>query len=156
MIKRCAFMMWLCLAGNAQADFTGKVVKVIDGDTVDVLNGGRAHRVRLAGVDAPESGQPFGQRSKQNLLNLTAQKQTEVITDTTDRYGRWLGTVIVNGINVNAEQVKAGMAWAYRYHGKAVDSSALSLEQQAREMKLGLWSDPRAIEPWKWRQHHKH
>lgn len=66
-------------------------------------------KVRLNGIDAPEAGQPFGQRSKQNLLKLAVQKQTEVIANNTDRYGRWLGTLMIGGININAEQVKAGM-----------------------------------------------
>ena len=71
----------LCLA-----DFSGRVVRVIDGDTVQVLADGKMMKVRLNGIDAPESGQPFGQRSKQNLLKLAVQKQTEVIANNTDRY----------------------------------------------------------------------
>lgn len=68
----------LCLA-----DFSGRVVRVVDGDTVQVLTDGKMMKVRLNGIDAPESGQPFGQRSKQNLLKLAVQKQTEVIANTT-------------------------------------------------------------------------
>lgn len=98
----------LCLA-----DFSGRVVRVVDGDTVQVLTDGKMVKVRLNGIDAPESGQPFGQRSKQNLLKLAVQKQTVVIANNTDRYGRWLGTLMIDGIDINAEQVKAGMAWAY-------------------------------------------
>ncbi|HCD9775656.1 TPA: thermonuclease family protein, partial [Enterobacter hormaechei] len=106
-------------------------------------------------IDAPESGQPFGQRSKQNLLKLAVQKQTEVIANNTDRYGRWLGTLMIGGININAEQVKAGMAWAYRYHGRASDETMLRLEEEARRHRIGLWSSPDPVEPWKWRKQNK-
>lgn len=124
----------------------------LDGDTVQVLADGKMQKVRLNGIDAPESGQPFGQRSKQNLLKLAAQKQTEVIASSTDRYGRWLGTLIIDGININAEQVKTGMAWAYRYRGHATDINMLRLETAAKENKVGLWSTPNPVEPWKWRE----
>lgn len=116
------------------------MVRVVDGDTVQVLADGKMQKVRLNGIDASESGQPFGQRSKQNLLKLAAQKQTEVIASSTDRYGRWLGTLIIDGININAEQVKTGMAWAYRYRGHATDINMLRLETAAKENKVGLWS----------------
>jgi endonuclease YncB( thermonuclease family) len=112
-------------------------------------------KVRLNGIDAPESGQPFGQRSKQNLLKLAVQKQTEVIANNTDRYGRWLGTLMTDGIDINAEQVKAGMAWAYRYHGRASDETMLRLEEEARRHRIGLWSSPDPVEPWKWRKQNK-
>ncbi|WP_312827900.1 thermonuclease family protein, partial [Escherichia coli] len=104
-----------------------------------VLADGKMMKVRLNGIDAPESGQPFGQRSKQNLLKLAVQNQTEVIANNTDRYGRWLGTLMIGGININAEQVKAGMAWAYRYHGRASDETRLRLEEEARRHRIGLW-----------------
>ncbi|BBW89478.1 thermonuclease family protein [Klebsiella pneumoniae] len=144
--------MLTALPAIASADFSGKVVNVIDGDTVRVLNAGKAFKVRLNGIDAPESHQPFGQRSKQSLIKLAAQKDVTVLTTAQDRYGRFLGTLMLNGRNLNAEQVRSGMAWAYRYHGKAVDASMLALEEQAREQKLGLWSAPGAVEPWKWRR----
>ncbi|EIN0583660.1 thermonuclease family protein [Salmonella enterica subsp. enterica serovar Newport] len=140
----------LCLA-----DFSGRIVRVIDGDTVQVLSDSKMMKVRLSGIDAPESGQPFGQRSKQNLLNLAAQKQVNVIADTTDRYGRWLGTLMIDGLNINAEQIKAGMAWAYRYHGHASDKEMMELEDTARRHKIGLWSSSSPIEPWKWRRVNK-
>ncbi|HAK8485502.1 TPA: thermonuclease family protein [Salmonella enterica] len=140
----------LCLA-----DFSGRVVRVVDGDTVQVLADGKMMKVRLNGIEAPESGQPFGQRSKQNLLKLAVQKQTVVIANNTDRYGRWLGTLMIDGIDINAEQVKAGMAWAYRYHGRASDETMLRLEEEARRHKIGLWSSSDPVEPWKWRKQNK-
>lgn len=142
----------LLLPSLCLADFYGRVVRVVDGDTVQIQADGKMQKVRLNGIDAPESGQPFGQRSKQNLLKLAAQKQTEVIASSTDRYGRWLGTLIIDGININAEQVKTGMAWAYRYRGHATDINMLRLETVAKENKVGLWSAPNPVEPWKWRK----
>ncbi|HFF9832970.1 thermonuclease family protein [Serratia marcescens] len=140
----------LCLA-----DFSGRVVRVIDGDTVQVLTQGAMVKVRLNGIDAPESGQPFGQRSKQSLLNLAAQKNVDVITNASDRYGRWLGILIINDVNINSEQVKTGMAWAYRFHGRAIDADMLKLEDAARLNRIGLWSSPAPVEPWKWRRENK-
>ncbi|HCT7767162.1 TPA: thermonuclease family protein [Klebsiella pneumoniae] len=140
----------LCLA-----DFSGRIVRVIDGDTVQVLTGGEMVRVRLNGIDAPESSQPFGQKAKQNLINLAAQKDSRIESQDKDRYGRWLGTVVINGVNINAEQVKVGMAWAYRYHGRASDENMLRLEQEARQHRIGLWSASNPVEPWKWRNQHK-
>ncbi|HGJ5868561.1 thermonuclease family protein, partial [Arsenophonus nasoniae] len=134
------------------ANFSGRVVNVIDGDTVFVLTEGKRVKVRLIGIDAPELGQPFGRRSKQNLLHLSAKKQAEVMTEKQDRFGRWLGTLIIAGKNINAEQVKSGLAWAYRCHGRATDFRFLALEKKARQANIGLWSSKSPIEPWMWRK----
>ena len=76
----------------------GKVVAIADGDTLTVLDSVNAqHRIRLQGIDAPESGQAFGTRSKQHLSDLVFGKQVTVEYDKKDRYGRTLGKVIVGG-----------------------------------------------------------
>lgn len=139
----------------SQADFSGRVVRVIDGDTVSVLSGKEMYRVRLNGIDAPESKQAYGQRSKQSLIALAAQKNVLVIGNKQDRYGRYLGTIMNGNLNINAEQVKTGMAWAYRFHGKATDMNMLFLEKMARSSGVGLWADPNPVEPWKWRRSEK-
>ena len=164
MIKARTFsriVLLLCLSKGAYADFTGKVVKVIDGDTVDVLNNGRTERVRLIGIDAPESGQPFGTKAKQHLINLVGNRQVDVISSSVDRYGRSLGQIVLNErlpasvttypIYVNYEMVSVGLAWAYRFHNKPTDKIAANLESKAKSDKVGLWSAPGAVEPWKWR-----
>lgn len=150
MRKKCAFLILLLIPFFCFANFSGRVVNVIDGDTVFVLTEGKRVKVRLIGIDAPELGQPFGRRSKQNLLHLSAKKQAEVMTEKQDRFGRWLGTLIIAGKNINTEQVRSGLAWAYRYHGKATNFRFLALEKKARQANIGLWSSKNPIEPWMW------
>lgn len=152
MKKTLLMALLFTLPPLAQADFSGRVVRVIDGDTLSVLSGNEMYRVRLNGIDAPESKQAYGQRSKQSLIALAAQKNVLVISNKQDRYGRYLGTVMNGNLNINAEQVRNGMAWAYRFHDKASDMSMLALEKSARSSGVGLWADPNTVEPWKWRR----
>lgn len=138
----------------------GKVGHVVDGDTFELLVDEQPIpiRIRVAGIDAPEKDQPFGQQSRQSLAGLVNGHPVAVFVKGIDRYGRTLGTVYAKicapaclSVYVNAEQVKVGMAWAYRLHGKAVDPTMVELETNARSERVGLWSTPAAIEPWKWR-----
>ncbi len=88
------------------------VVHVADGDTITVLDAGKVqHKVRLAGIDAPEKAQPFGQRSRESLADLVAGRTVIVETHKKDRYGRYVGKVILNSRDVNLEQIRRGMAW---------------------------------------------
>ncbi|HHG2762756.1 TPA: thermonuclease family protein [Escherichia coli] len=141
-------------------ELVGKVGRVLDGDTFELLVDQQPVRIRVIGIDAPEKDQPFGQRSRQSLASMVDNNPVAVLVRGKDRYGRTLGTVYAkicapsapcHSVHVNAEQVKAGMAWAYRFHGQAVDPAMLKLETQARSERVGLWSAPNAVEPWKWR-----
>lgn len=134
-----------CLA----ADFSGQVVRILDGDTVEVLRGRTPVRVRLAEIDAPEKAQPFGQRSRQALAALVANKLVVVRDGGSDRYGRVIGHVRVNGQDVGAAQVSAGMAWVYRRYSH--DFRLQLAETQARLERRGLWRDPSPTAPWAWR-----
>lgn len=153
---------------SCSADFHGVVVRVLDGDTIDVLQNAehKIQRVRLSGIDAPEKDQPYGQRSRQNLSSLLAHQSVKVKESGKDRYGRVLGEVIRfdvppnvvvmdMGINANEAMLIKGLAWAYRYHGKAVNPDYKLLEQRARRDHVGLWSEKNNVEPWKWREQHK-
>ena len=71
--------------------FTGKLVKVLDGDTVEVIHDGKAERIRLAQIDCPEKKQPFGQAAKKYVLDIAAHKIVTVQVETVDRYGRTVG-----------------------------------------------------------------
>ncbi|EBG8071303.1 thermonuclease family protein [Salmonella enterica subsp. enterica] len=141
-------------------ELIGKVVRVLDGDTFELLVDQQPVRIRVTGIDAPEKDQPFGQRSRQSLAGMVDGNPVAVRVKGKDRYGRTLGAVYAKicapsapclAVYVNAEQVKTGMAWAYRFHGQAVDPAMLKLETQARGERVGLWSTPNAVEPWKWR-----
>ena len=141
----------LLVATTAMADFTGRVVGVTDGDTVRVLRDGVAVKIRLHGIDAPESRQPFGTKSKTFLSGAIAGKTVTVVDHGTDRYGRTIGEIICDGVNVNHESVDAGMAWWYRQYAKD-DSELAAAEQRAKAAKRGLWADPNPIPPWDWRR----
>nr|WP_280971522.1 thermonuclease family protein [Cupriavidus gilardii] len=141
------------------AELYGQVVRIIDGDTLDVLVQKRPVRVRLAGIDAPERRQPFGEKARQHLADLAFQKTVRVIEHDTDHYGRTLGIVLAAtsdgttpSLNLNAAMVRAGMAWAYRHNGRPADPAMERLERSARQERIGLWSDPKAVEPWMWRR----
>ncbi len=144
------FFFVLLIANTAWANFSGKLVKVLDGDTVDVLQEGKAERIRLHGIDAPEKGMPHGQKAKQYVLDLAAQKIVTVEVKDTDRYGRTVGEVILpDGRSLNREIVKAGYAWWYRQYSK--DASLGVLEAEARNARRGLWADKEPMPPWEWR-----
>lgn len=134
---------------NAKS-FSDKVVKISDGDTIQVMHNGKAEKIRLAGIDCPESKQPFGQAAKKFTLSLAAQKIVTVKVETADRYGRTVGEVILpDGRSLNRELVHAGYAWWYRKYSK--DTSLKALESDARANHLGLWADPNPVAPWDWR-----
>lgn len=145
------FVAGLLVSSAVFADFSGSVVGVVDGDTLDVLVDNRPVRVRLAQIDAPERSQAFGSRAKQKLSDLTFHKVVSVSTAARpDRWGRQLGMVYVAGVNVNAEMVSQGFAWAYRQY--LSDASLLRLEEQARGSRRGLWADATPVEPWLFRK----
>jgi micrococcal nuclease len=133
-------------------DFTGRVVAISDGDTIRVMHEGRAERVRLWGIDSPESLQPWGTRAKQFSGDLAFGKTVIVRVRDIDRYKRIVAEVIVpDGRNLNQELVRAGMAWWYRQFAKR-DTVLPALEQGAGAAKRGLWADPSPVPPWEWRQ----
>ena len=105
--------------------------------------------MRLVEIDAPEKSQAYGQRSKQSLSDLVFGKQVRVEQQDRDRYGRVVGRVYAGGLDVNAEQVKRGMAWVYRKY--ACDQTLIALEHEAKNAKRGPWADPYAIPPWEYR-----
>jgi endonuclease YncB( thermonuclease family) len=138
------------LSTYARADFTGRVVRISDGDTLTVMVEKRQVRVRLDSIDAPERRQAFGKRSQNSLAQLCASRQAHVAERGKDRYGRIIGVVTCAAIDANAEQVRRGMAWVFvRY--AAPNSPLYALERAARSERVGLWADQRPIPPWEWR-----
>lgn len=135
------------IAGSLQ----GKVIGVADGDTLTILDAKQQHRIRLAEIDAPESKQPFGTRSKQLLSEMCFGKHAEVRNTSADRYKRVVGTVYCNGVDANAELVRQGMAWVYVQYARR-GSPLFNLETDARAAERGLWSDANAVPPWEWRR----
>lgn len=157
-IGRCVLLLSLCLASPlAAADVTGKVVGIADGDTVTILDGlHRQYKVRLAGIDAPEKRQPFGQRSKQTLSDCAFGRSATVEGNKVDRYGRLVGKVHVNGVDCNLRQVEQGLAWHYKqYVGEQGPADRIqydAAETAARRARIGLWHEPSPIPPWDFRR----
>ncbi len=127
---------------------SGKVVSVHDGDTVTVLQDARQIKVRLYGIDAPELKQPYGKKSKQFLENLIAGEVVEVEGNGKDRYKRTIGTIYLDGKDINAQMVENGYAWAYRKFSKKYAPQ----ESEAKYQKLGLWRDEEPVPPWEFRK----
>jgi endonuclease YncB( thermonuclease family) len=144
----------------------GHVVGVTDGETITVLDGKKhQHKLRVAGIDAPETKQPFGQVSKDNLLRLVFNKEVDVFWDKRDHSRRIVGKVMVASPNCSGKcrktldaglsQVGAGLAWWHRKYSKeqSIDDRPIyeQAELGARSRRQGLWSDKAPIAPWAWR-----
>jgi micrococcal nuclease len=132
----------------------GKVVGVSDGDTITVLTAEKKQfKIRLNGIDCPESAQPFGQAAKQFTSKAVFGKDVTAVVKDTDRYGRTVAVILgPDGANLNQSLVKNGYAWWYRQYAPN-DLTLKQLEWEAREAKRGLWAEPKtAIAPWEWRK----
>ena len=127
----------------------GKVVKVIDGDTIDILDSNKnSHRIRFHGIDAPEKKQAYGNKSREFLASLIAGKQVKVLVKDKDRYQRIVGVIKLEGEDINKNMVVNGYAWAYEEYSK----DYVSEQGFAREFKLGLWADKNPIKPSEFRK----
>jgi micrococcal nuclease len=131
----------------------GKVVSVTDGDTIKVLQNGTQVKIRLAAIDCPEKGQPYGQTARKFTADLVAGKIVRIWPADTDRYGRTVAFVFVGSTDLNKELLKAGLAWHYKQYSR--DPELAKLEFEARSKKVGLWKEPGAIAPWEWRKQKK-
>lgn len=131
--------------GQRLAAFTAKVTRVLDGDTIEVFRNGTA-RIRIEGVDCPESGQAFGQVARNFTRQLLFDRTVNVRPVTTDRYGRIVARVLVDGRDVSLELVTAGLAWHYTTYSS--DAVLASAEREARSAHRGLWADARPVPPW--------
>ena len=132
----------------------GKVVDVVDGDTIKVHNAGMGQiKVRMYGIDAPERGQLNGGEAKSRLAFLVAGGVVEIDPLAEDSYGNTVGIVWQGERNVNQEMLQAGYAWVYqRYCDKPFCEYWLTLESEARTKKSGLWQEENPVQPWKWRR----
>lgn len=133
-------------------DFVGKVVGVTDGDSIQVLHQRRAEKIRLFGIDCPENSQAFGKRAKQATAALAFAQDVTVLPVGKDRYSRTLATIVLpDGKNLNQELVRAGWCWWFQKYAPT-DTVLARLEHDAREKKIGLWTDPAPVPPWVYRK----
>ncbi len=153
-----AVCLLVFLSIRVSADtLTGKVGRVVDGDTLYVLDANyKDHKIRLAGIDAPERRQAYGLASRKHLLSIVAGKQVTVEYQKRDRYGRIVGKVLLDGIDVCLEQVKVGFAWHYKkyQHEQSAEDRELyaDAENKARNERLGLWRENNPMPPWEYRR----
>lgn len=161
MILRCKLIEFLlCFAVvaapapavAAEAPYSAKVVRILDGDTLEVMPVpvGKPQRIRIAFIDAPESRQDYGSVSKQALATLCFNRVALVMPSQIDRYGRTIASLRCDGVDVASAMVSSGMAWVYvRYSSDAV---LMAMQAKAQALRVGLWSashPPRA--PWEFR-----
>lgn len=165
---RILLLLWsLVAAGSVQgAEFAAKVIAVLDGDTLLVLRAGKPVKLRLAEIDAPEVGhagaggkppnsqdaQPYGVAAQKSLEDMVMGKQVRVSSRAVDDYGRIVALVSIDGLDVNREQVRRGMAWEYsRFH---FNRELMALQREAQQARRGLWAGEEIIEPSQWRKQH--
>jgi len=128
-----------------------RVVGVHDGDTVTCLDeSNQQQKVRLAEIDAPEIGQDYGKVSREVLAEMVFGKTVDVTEDGKDRYGRWIGHLSSNGVDVNRKMIATGNAWHYVDYSR--DTSLAALQSQAQSQRLGLWAQPSPVAPWDFRK----
>ena len=133
-----------------------KVIHISDGDTITVMNDGKKEKIRLYGIDTPVMKQSFGKEAKAFTESMVSGKTVNVEAITTDRYGRTVGIVHVDGNSLSEEIVKSGYAWVYdRYCKKDICNKWQQLEEAARQSKTGLWSQDDPVEPWVYRKANK-
>jgi endonuclease YncB( thermonuclease family) len=152
------FVSALVLASSASAEtITGKVVRILDGDTLVILDAANAqHKIRMIGIDAPEKKQAFGAYSKENLSGLVFGKTVIVESAKRDLYQRELGKILSDGKDVNLLQIESGLAWFYvQYeHDQTIADRKLYADAEAKAKidKIGLWSGYQPVAPWVFRK----
>ncbi|MDT4897682.1 MAG: hypothetical protein QOH25_2759 [Acidobacteriota bacterium] len=139
-------------SNNVQLVIEGKVINVHDGDTVTVLDkDNKKFHIRLQGIDAPELKQAYGAPSQENLSRMVLGKQVTIVWNKVDKYRRTVGTIMLDGRDINIEQVKAGLAWHFKKYADEQDPkdrvTYSKAEEEARAGKLGLWQDPNPTPP---------
>lgn len=136
----------------ATFDLVGRVVRVTDGDTVSVLDSNnKQHKIRFFGIDSPERDQPHGLAARGILADMVDNRQVGVVIVDTDDYGRTVGTVYLEDLNINEAMVAGGHAWWYRYHAPH-ERHLEAAEREARAARRGLWAAAQPVAPWDWRR----
>lgn len=138
-------------SNNFPEEFSAKVIGIKDGDTIEVLFNKIPIIIRLEHIDCPEKKQPFGKKAKQFVSNLVFGKTVNIFSKgNKDRWGRLIAVVKIKDINLNKELVKNGLAMHYKKYSK--DTTYDLLEKKAKSDKIGMWSQPNVIAPWRYRK----
>lgn len=145
------FTLFLVFCDFSTERLSGEVVKVADGDTFTIETAtGERIKIRLFGIDAPERGQDFGTKSGQFLKDLCLKKLVTIDDKGKDQYGRTLGVAYLDGLNINEEMVRNGLAWYYNYSED--DPRLERLEREARRQQINIWSMKNPMSPHEYRK----
>ena len=142
--------------GDAGA-WEGVVVKVLDGDSIEIKRNGKVHTIRLYGIDTPEYKQAYSNKAKQFTKRLVNRQKVNVVEKDIDRYGRIVALVESRGQLVNRELVREGLAWYYSKYclAQPLCGELKYLERKARKEGRGLWRDENPISPMDWKRQQK-
>ncbi|MBM3299980.1 MAG: thermonuclease family protein [Deltaproteobacteria bacterium] len=147
-------ILFILASGQPVVAWSGECVGVVDGDTIEVMHDGRPERIRLHGIDCPESDQDFGTRATEFTSLMVFGKVVEVAPTGADKHGRPVAWVTVHGKSLNKELVRVGLAWWYRWFAPE-DKELEALENEARKSRVGLWFHPSPVPPWNFRKPRK-
>ena len=138
-----------------QVSLSGKVIKIVDGDTYDILlDNLTTKRIRMEGIDAPERGMPFYKVAKDFLGSLCFGQVVTIEQTGTDKYGRTIAkTFLANGKELGLLMIEAGYAWHFKKYSS--DIKLANAEIEARNKRSGLWVDDSPVAPWDWRKRAK-
>ncbi|EAI0716909.1 thermonuclease family protein, partial [Campylobacter coli] len=131
--------------------FKAQVIRVIDGDTIEISTNNKTSKIRFFGIDAPELKQNFGKKSKAALEKILKDKEVYIFSKNKDNYGRIVAIVKLKDVDINQFLVSQGYAWADTYYTNAY----IKEQEKAQKNKLGLWKDDNPIEPYKWRKQNR-
>jgi micrococcal nuclease len=150
-LRFAAFFAFLLASAAEPVERQGRVISIIDGDTIQVLSDRTPIRVRLYGIDAPERSQAYGRRARAFLSSAAFNQTVRLTLHRMDRNQRWIAhAVLPDGRDLSEVLLKAGYAWWFeRYAPK--DGRLQQMEQEARRHRRGLWADPRPVPPWEYR-----
>lgn len=133
-----------------------KVVGISDGDTITVVIDGEQNKIRLYGIDSPESGQDFGQAAKKAIKQIIGDRHIQIEQKGTDKYGRTIAMVYADGKSVNEIMVKGGYAWVYdQYCSENVCDEWRGYQSEAKSLKRAMWIRDDITPPWEWRREQK-
>ena len=130
--------------------YHAKVIKIVDGDTYDVIDSvNKVSRIRMNGIDAPEKGQAFGQKAKEELGRWCFSKNIFVKVYGKDRNGRLIADGYIDGRSLSLVMIQQGFAWHFLKYSS--DTTLADAEKKARAARIGLWADVKPIAPWEYR-----
>lgn len=125
--------------------------RVLHINNEDIL--ARKYRIRLRGIDAPESSMPYGKEAKEELVKIIEGKCLKILIFGEDHYGRSVGDIYCNGIFVQELMLKKGLVWHYTAYDKRPEFE--KWEKDARAKRLGLWASSNPEMPWEWRKNRR-